>query len=249
MTLLQALLLGFIQGFTEFLPISSSGHLVIAQYWLGYRDPLLVMDTVLHLGTLMAVLIFFFPTFKKLTRHTVLVTFLGTIPAVIAGVFISAYAEPIFSSLIVVGFGLLVTATLLLMSKYLPVGFTKFAQISFKQAVFIGLVQAIAIIPGISRSGSTIVAGLGAGLTSAAAFTYSFYLAIPAIGGAFILQLPKIVKLSPADYLPLIVGFAAAVLGGLISINILKYVLTSKKLYYFGYYCLAVGAITLLYAL
>lgn len=258
MSISAALILGVIQGLTEFLPISSSGHLAVAQHFLpGFHQPGLLFDIILHLGTLLAVLIYFRSEVALLLRgltpnesgaqgrRLIVMLVLGTIPAVIAGLTLGPLIERSFTSLAVVGLGLLVTASLLLVSKRFNRNGAQAGRtlddVSTTDAVLVGVVQSAALVPGISRSGSTIVAGLGRGLSRETAARFSFLLSIPAILGATLYELPKVRLLSEGAATAYVVGFLASFLIGYIAIAIVLRCLEHHKFYAFGYYCLAVG--------
>ena len=245
MTYLLAVFLGVVQGLTEFLPISSSGHLVLLQKFFGISEPPIFFNTVVHLGTLGAVLLFFWPPFAKASGGRVLKKIVvGTLPIVVVGLLVQPFVKEIFSSLLVVGVGYFITASLLLWSKKFSVGQKKLTELTPRQTLLIGGFQAIAICPGISRSGATIVEGLSQKLSREEAFKFSFYLSAPAVIGANILQLKD---LSSVDFLPQsLLGMMAAFVVGYFSLKLLQKVLTAGKLYYFSAYCFVVGIISLL---
>jgi undecaprenyl-diphosphatase len=245
MSFFESILLGLIQGITEFLPISSSGHLVIAQNLLGFSQPPIFFDTMLHLATLSAVIIYFRKSLGKyLTSSNLVKIIVASIPAAIAGILISPHLESVFSSLIVVGSGLIITGILMLLTRSITKSDS--VQITTKKAIFIGMFQAAAILPGISRSGSTIFGGLINKVSKKTAFEFSFILSIPTILGAVALQVFSTqVNSFPIENLA---GFIAAFLSGLIAIKILDYVINQEKLHYFGYYCLILGLASLIVA-
>jgi len=241
-----AIFLGMVQGLTEFLPISSSGHLVFLQKIFGLGQPPLFFDTMLHLGTLGAVVLFFGrglvgdpPEAGKLLKKIVI----GTLPIVMVGLLVQPFVENIFDSLLVVGVGYFITAALLFWSKSFSTGQKKFTELTLRQTLLIGGFQAIAIFPGISRSGATIVEGLSQKLSREEAFKFSFYLSVPAVIGANLLQLKD---LSAVNFLPQSLGgMMAAFVVGYLSLNFLQRVLRAGKLYYFSAYCFLVGATSL----
>lgn len=248
MTIFQALLLGLVQGLTEFLPVSSSGHLVITQTFLGLSEPPILFDVIVHAGTLMAVIVFFYPRLKSITPKLAKLTIFATLPAVGAGLVIEPYLENIFSSLFITAIGLLCTAMFLLSTKLLkPI--SSYKTLTFRSAIFVGIFQALAIIPGISRSGSTVVAGLHSGLSKSEAFYFSFLLAIPAILGAQIIQLKNVEQINQLVNMPNIIGFVTAATSGLFALKLLRLVIDSTKLHLFGYYCLALGLSILAFTL
>jgi undecaprenyl-diphosphatase len=172
---------------------------------------------------------------------------IGTIPAAVVGFFLQKIIEKIFNSLALVGFSLLITAGLLFLSK----GFTNFKkyfnQMNWLDSLIVGLFQALAILPGVSRSGSTIISGLMRGLSTETAFRFSFYLAIPAILGATILQIPDMLS-SQFNYLnQAILGMFVAGVTGYLALVTLQKILRQGKLWFFGFYCLALGLFLLLF--
>lgn len=244
----QAIFLAIIQGLTEFLPISSSGHLVISQKLLGLKPPIL-FDILVHVGTLGAIIIYFWKPLLKISKQTVSMVVIGTIPAAVAGLFLQRYIAQIFDSLRLVGMALLITAGLLFSScqfKSLNKQKRLFKYLKWKDALFIGIFQALAILPGISRSGSTIVAGLWRRADRETAFRFSFYLAIPAILGALALQIPDLID-GQVTYLSQgILGMVIAGIIGYGALKILEETLLSTKFWLFGIYCLILGIIILL---
>jgi undecaprenyl-diphosphatase len=248
MNFFQAVLLGFVQGVTEFLPVSSSGHLAITQHFLGFEEANLAFDTFLHFGTLMAVILFFWKDLLKLKLKNWLIIAVGTIPAVFAGLLIKDYIEGIITSTVIVaGFLILTGIVNLLSDKKLEQKDTT-TEITFKTAFIIGLFQAVAIIPGISRSGSTLFGGLMQKLDRKEAFKFSFYLSIPAILGATLLQGLDVLEIglngiSPALYL---VGAITAFITGVSSLKVFKYIIEKARLEIFGWYCIGAGLILVL---
>lgn len=241
MTWIQAVVLGIVQGLTEFLPVSSSGHLVIAQNFFGFTSPPIMFDVVVHAGTLLAIVVYFYRWIIKLKLVYFRLVVLGTVPAIVVGLMLNNVIESLFNSLSVVGVGLLITSVLLFLSN------TKFAKrennksIDSFRSIVIGLFQAIAIIPGISRSGSTVVGGMLFGLNKKEAFRFSFMLAIPAIIGALVLQIIGGGLYSEIGYLSIMIGFFTAAITGFGALKILDKVINASKLHYFGYYCAVLG--------
>jgi undecaprenyl-diphosphatase len=265
MTVWQALVLGMVQGLTEFLPISSSGHLLIFQqiFGLGIEDSLLTFDIVIHLATLVAILLFFgWQLFKVSWKEWALVI-IGTIPAAIIGVVFKDQLEVMFGSDTWVGVELVLTGLIVLGTDWylekrkVPVGSEEPAEASQNgwlvvgknnpvKSVLIGVAQAVAIVPGISRSGSTVAGAIGAGLDREEAFRFSFLLAIPAIAGAGVLELKDVVEAGTVGELfslPYLVGAVAALITGILSLKVFKYVIDQAKLEWFGWYCVVVGVI------
>ena len=232
MTWFQVLILGIVQGATEFLPVSSSGHLVLTRFWLGWPDPGLVLDTILHLGTLAALLVYFWRDLLALAqaawlslRHRSLADpqarlawalVVGTIPGVLLGVLFDDLVEALFGAPQAVAGFLLVTALLLTFSERFGSQGRALESLSWRDAILIGLAQAAALAPGISRSGATIAAGLLLGLRRDAAARFSFLLAIPIVGGGGAYQLLKLLTTSapPASLGSIGIGLLAAALTG-----------------------------------
>ncbi len=252
MTILQAFLLGMIQGVTEFLPISSSGHLVIFQQLFGLQGDYVLFDVVLHVATLGAIIVFFWKDILKITRQETLAIVIGTLPAGLVGIFLKESIEHLFQSPQLVGIALLVTGFLnFFTDRQLNQKQAEGQQsVTTRQGFFIGVVQALAITPGISRSGSTVAAGTGLGLSREKAFQFSFLLGIPAIAGAGLIQFKDVVTTGlPSQILVTqsLVGAGAAFLVGLLSLYLFKLVMKRAKFEIFGYYCLVVGILTFLF--
>lgn len=260
----QAIFLGIVQGITEFLPISSSGHLVILQKILGFKEPPIAFDALVHFGTVIALLIFFRKEIKKifinLTKEIrekkkgeglslLFFLILGTVPIVILGIFLKDKIEEIFNSLFLVGISFLITSLMLFLTSIIKKKQKSIKQITLKDALFIGIFQAIAILPGVSRSGSTISAGLFRGVKKEDAFNFSFYLGIIAIFGATILQTPKLFNFTETEILSSVLGFISALIFGFIALKILKPIVIKGKFHYFGIYCFILGLTCLVFSL
>ncbi|NOY52777.1 MAG: undecaprenyl-diphosphatase UppP [Deltaproteobacteria bacterium] len=256
MTLLNAAILGLVQGLTEFLPVSSSGHLVIVQHLLHFTDPNLAFDVVLHLGTLLAVFIYFGADLRKILsaslgkgdskwRRVGLLILLGTVPTGVIGVLFKDVFERLFSSPETVVWTLAVTGLLLFTADRVKRADRPLSGIGVKDAILIGVVQGISVIPGISRSGSTIATGLYRRIEARAAARFSFLLSIPAILGAVVLEgkdiLGHTVGGSGAAFF---VGFMTAAVSGWLAIRILMALLVRRGLTGFALYCWGVAAIT-----
>lgn len=267
MTLAQATILGILQGLTEFLPVSSSGHLVIMQHYLGFIHPLLLFDIVLHAGTLAAVFLYFrkdiFGIVLSLIRFTqkepgqvlqrklFYLILLGTVPIALVGGLLRSRIENLFANIPLTSFLLLVTGTLLWTSERAASSNKGTEKVGILDALLIGIMQAAAILPGISRSGATISAGLFRGTSKEFAFRYSFLLSIPAILGALIIEAKDAVleKSLPHQLLPWLGGTAAAFLVGYFALIVLRKALLGRRLYWFSYYCWIVGGISLFFVL
>jgi len=241
----QAIILAIVQGLTEFLPISSSGHLVIFQKLFNLTEPPVLFDVLVHVGTLGAVLVYFRKGLIKISQKTIWLVIIGTIPAAIIGLLLQDYISQIFNSLKLVGVALLITGGLLLSRRFKSLN-RRFNSLKWQDAIFVGCFQALAIIPGISRSGSTIVSGLWRKLDRKTAFQFSFYLAIPAILGALALQTPDLLYSSCGYLKQGILGMIIAGVIGCGALKILEKILISAKLWIFGFYCLVLGIIVLL---
>jgi undecaprenyl-diphosphatase len=268
MNLLEAVVLGLVQGAAEFLPISSSGHLVLVPWWLGWEEPPLVYDVTVHLGTTLAVLAYFWRDWLALARagwqllregaittheqYLLLFLILSTLPGIVAGLLIKDVFESVFSEPSLVALMLVVTAGLLSLSEYLSQHRATQARpleaITLRDAVGIGLAQALAVIPGISRSGSTMAAGLSLGLSREAAARYSFLMSTPIIIGAGLVQGLDIVRGEVAlegDMAgALLVGFISSALMGYLSIAFLLNFVRGRSFYGFAAYCAALGIIS-----
>jgi undecaprenyl-diphosphatase len=253
MAVWEALILGIVQGLTEFIPVSSSGHLVIFQHLFGIQGSPLTFDILVHIGTLTAVFVAFWDDILailrnplgKLTRLIVV----GCIPAGLMGYFLQPYFEKAFESLLVVGIGLLITGAVLKLSENIAersLNMKEIRETSYGDVLFIGLLQGIAIVPGISRSGSTIAGGLLAGLDRTFAARYSFLVAIPVILGAGLVQLKDLPGNGvTGSWIPYLVGFAAAAVFGYLAIQVVMKLVRNGRLSIFSYYCWAVGIVTL----
>jgi undecaprenyl-diphosphatase len=252
MSLIKAILLGVVQGLTEFLPVSSSGHLVIFQRLFGLEGAGVTLEVLLHFGTLLAVFWVFrrdfldllkFPR-DRVQRRFLLLLILGCIPTAIIGYFLGDFIESIFQSLLLTGAALFVTGGILKLLTLLPEGRKDVTAMQPVDALWIGLLQGIAVIPGISRSGSTITTALWRGLDRATAVRYSFMLSAPVIFGATLLEIKDmfaagIEKTLLLDYAA---GTVAACICGVLAIRLFVRLLQQQKFHYFAYYCWAVGA-------
>ncbi len=267
MNIFQGIIIGIVQGLTEFLPVSSSAHLIFIQKLLGVESSL-AFDTFLHLGSLLAVLIYFRADIYKMIRAWLLsvgdilqhrfkegfysdpykrlswYVILATIPVGIVGVLFESQVDALFAgALYVPGFFLFVTGTILYLSQRMASGQIDMSRMGWFQSLFMGLGQACAIMPGLSRSGTTIAAGLVMGLDKEFAAKFSFILSIPAIFGAFIVQLKDIGLSMSGDGAAIILGFVAAFISGYFAIKWLIDLIQNKSLDIFSCYCWIVGII------
>jgi undecaprenyl-diphosphatase len=265
MTVLEAVGLGILQGLTEFLPVSSSGHLALAHYFLGETEESLSFDVMLHLGTLAAVLFYFWADWKQVARSAVrlarhrrvqsdwdrltLWLLLATIPAALAGKLLEDQAVTTFRSPWLVVVALATLGVLLLIAERVSERKLPMERLGLRGALTIGAAQALAIIPGVSRSGVTMTAGLFLGLTREAAARFSFLLSAPIIAGAGISQLPRLAG-EQMEAGVLVGGFVAAVVSGFAAIWLLLRFIKTHSFAVFAYYRLALaGVVAVLLAL
>jgi len=266
LTLLEGIILGIVQGLTEFLPISSSGHLVLAQSILGITEPPLFFDVMLHFGTLLAVIVFFRRDIwdiissifgrdpsksyrdtnfnsSKSARLFAWYIIIGTIPTLIIAFILKNTTEKAFSDPMIVSIMLIVTGIILWLSA--RVG-QRGKQLNTVRAIIIGIVQGIATLPGISRSGSTISTALIAGIDGEQSARFSLLLSLPAIFGATILELKGVESINISIF-TIIIGIFIAFVVGYISINLLVKILKRGRFSIFAYYCWAIGILSILW--
>ncbi len=266
MELLKAVVLGIVQGLTEFLPISSSGHLVIGSQILDFQKQGIAFDVFLHLGTLLSVIIVFRQDIwamalaplqyakgvrtKEVMKNLKwdLYIIIATIPAVFAGLYHKDHIEVIFTNLTLVFVMLSITGVIMIASRFLE---ERNVELRGSQALMIGCAQAMAIMPGLSRSGSTIFAGMVMGIERQLVARFSFIMSIPAILGAVVLQLGELIAHPPGSesILNIVVGTAAAALSGYFAIVLLLDLVRKNRLQWFGYYCLILSFSGLTYIL
>ena len=262
----KIILLGFIQGFTEFLPVSSSGHLALAQIFIGTEMPALSYDLVLHVATMLATILFFFFDIITLlgewlkgfvpgnSRHTTgwatgWAVILGTFVTGAIGVCAKDFVEVATQNSLLVGCGLTFTGAVLIAGSFMR---PSFGTLRVIDGLFVGIAQGVAVLPGVSRSGMTMMSGLAMGLSREDAFRFSFLLSIPAILGATLLQSFEVggwgefVSALPRFWY---IGALCSFVSGFISLVILKKVVLASKWWMFGAYCLLLGlaAITVTY--
>lgn len=267
MDILQAIVLGILQGATEFVPVSSSGHLVLVPWLLRWPEPGLVFDTIVHWGTLLAVLAYFWRDWwllitgwlRGLLRldwrdphaRPMWLLILGSVPAALAGFFLEGFFESLFSEPVWVSIFLLVTAVLLAASERMARQTRDGRDMNWRDALVVGLAQAAAIAPGISRSGATMSAGLWRGLERTEAARFSFLLGTPVIFGAGLFQLLGVLaEPNPLAHAPILAaGFVAAAVAGYVCIWALLRYLQRGRLYPFAVYCALAGTFFLLMAM
>lgn len=267
MDLLNAIIIGIIQGLTEFLPVSSSGHLVIAQRLLGVEMPGLTFEIFLHFGTLISVFWVFreriaaifmsvvsllsprqwdrFQTSEN--RRFLFLLIVGSIPTALIALFARDMVEEAFASTRMVGYSLIVTGALLWVADVLPGGNKDINKTRVSDVLLIGVFQGLAVLPGISRSGSTISGALFRRLDKRTAAEYSFLLSVPAIGGATVLELITVLRdgTFAGNWLFFATGVLVAALSGIFAIRVFLSVLVKNRLRWFGLYCWAMALVAI----
>jgi undecaprenyl-diphosphatase len=270
MSILQAFILGIVQGLTEFLPISSSAHLVLVPFFLGWKIPAdqeFPFDVLVQLGTLLAVIIYFRKDlwaiivafiqgliqrkpFAEFDSRMGWYLILATIPASIIGLLIKDQVEAAFGSPVATGVFLFVTAFFLLLAEQIGKRTRPLESLTWKDALWVGIWQIISLFPGVSRSGSTIAGGMTRNLTRPAAARFSFLMMVPVMLAAGLLTTLDLLKVpNLSSFLPVMaIGFITAAIVGYIAIRWLLSFLVSHSLRWFAVYCIIVGAITLIVA-
>lgn len=268
---IQAFVLGIVQGLTEFLPVSSSGHLVLGQHFFGLTEPELLFDISLHIGTLLAILVVFYKDILAIVSalvrlpqlsaaaggwrpvvaqneqvRTALLIVAGSVPTAVLGLGFHRAADRIFASVSIVGVMLLVTGALLWATRTRASGSRTVSEMTVKAALVIGLMQGLAILPGISRAGATISAALFLGVDRATAGRFSFLLSLPAIVGALLLEISGGVT-SSASVPVLLLGGTVAAVTGWIALVLLLRIVKNGHLHRFAPYCWALGAAVLVW--
>lgn len=244
MNVLYAIILGILQGLTEFLPVSSSGHLVIAQSLLpNFSQPAVLFDTILHAGTTLAIILYFRKKILALNATYICLLIIATFPAALVGLFLKAKIEPLFLNAKVVGFTLLMTSALNFLTDK---SITNKSKMSWLDSLLVGVAQAIAIVPGISRSGATIFAGTRLGVKRAHIAEFSFLLSIPAVLGANFVEITSHGFKNNIRFDIYAVGFIAAFISGFLAISLVIKLLTQKRFIYFSVYCLVLGILVIL---
>lgn len=245
MALTSIIIISFIQGLTEFLPVSSSGHLLLFRLLFSPYSQPVTLDVFLHAGSLLAIIWYFRRYLRQYFVKLIPVLIIGTIPVVVIGLFIYSHFQSVFETPQFLGLSFLFTSFCLFLFPYLPKGKTSLEKISFKQSLLIGIFQAVAIIPAISRSGSTIFAGKLSGLKTQASFNFAFILAIPAIFGAIILVLKDLSNYQPQSMGIDITGLFFSFFSSLIALRLLNYFLKNKNLKIFSLYTFLLGLLCL----
>ena len=269
-TLFQSIILGIIQGVTEFLPVSSSGHLVILQGLFGVEEPKLFFNVMLHVGTLIAIIMVFWRDIREIPKgifaalwgnpgmggfstalwrcpqgRLVILIVVGSIPAALMGFLFEETFSRLFGFPIFAGFMLMVTGTVLWFTRTRPSGSRGIGETGVIDALIVGLGQGFAITPGISRSGITISFGLFRGMERAWSGKFSFLLAIPAIVGARILEFEMPSEIGKEELFSVLAGTIAAIAVGYVSLRTLMHVVKRGNLALFSYYCWGAGTMTI----
>lgn len=263
-----AVIMGIVQGFTEFLPVSSSGHLALVQNIVdfeAYMSSHMVFDIALHLGTLVSVVIAFWDDIKFLFvsgidwlrhgfkvekhegRNTVFMLFIATLPLIVAYL-LKDKIEEVFQNPVLIGVALLFTATILWLSDRVTGGKKMGGTMGIKDALVIGLMQMIAVLPGVSRSGSTMTAGLFTGLKRDFAVKFAFLLSIPAVLGATVTSIPDVLAMTWTgnDVVTFLIGIVCAAVSGYYAIFMVRKIAASKNFKYFAYYCAFAGTLAII---
>ncbi|MDD6153966.1 MAG: undecaprenyl-diphosphate phosphatase [Eubacteriales bacterium] len=275
MTYLQAIILGIVQGLAEFLPISSSGHLALIQNLLGIQGDKVVMFTVmLHMGTLVSVFIMYWSDIWALIKELFItigdiftgkglrlqerpvrklgvMIIVSTIPTAIMGFAFNDFFESLYSNIALIGAGFIITGFMLYLSEKFGEANRDLQHMNFRNAIFIGILQGVAIAPGISRSGSTMVGGLTVGLKRDFAVKFAFLISIPTILGSFLMEFKSAastIAKSPDMFGVMAVGVVVAAICGIIAIKAMIKAVSDKKLKYFSYYVWALGAAVIIYS-
>ena len=244
------MLLGLVQGLCEFLPVSSSGHLVLLQNVFGISEGALFFDTMLHVGTLGAVCAVYWRQIWEMLRHP----FQRKVGLLLASTLVTTAIALLFRDFFesayegaLLGVGFLITTVVLFLTEKIGQGSGRIRNLPYKSAALVGLMQGIAILPGISRSGSTIAGALYTGLDRKEASEYSFLLSIPAILGSVVLQIPDVLQEhAEIPWIPVLLGMVIAGVSGFFAIRFMLRVILKHKLKVFAYYTLALGILVLL---
>ena len=273
MSYFEAVILGLIQGLAEFLPISSSGHLALMQQWFGIEeDKVLLFAVLLHVGTLVSVFIVYWKDVWELikelgltirdiftgrglriqerpTRKLGVMIIVATIPTGIIGILFNDFFDSLYNSVIPIGIGLIITGFLLVLAARMGSSSRGIQQMNYRNALFIGTVQGIAICPGISRSGSTLFGSLMCNLDRKFAVKFVFLISIPSILGSAVMEAPAAIEsgMDPGQLGPILAGMAVAAISGLVAIKTMIKIVSDKKLSYFSYYVWILGLIVVGY--
>lgn len=268
MNISTAIVLGIVQGLTELFPVSSSAHLVILQSLLtDFHQPGVAFDAILHLGTLFAVVFYFRTDIKRMftalvpnrnktlfakkeilhLRRINIFLIIGTIPAAFFGLLFKDYIHGVFESARAAAFFLMITGLLLFFSDKVKDAQRNEKDINITDTILIGFAQAVALLPGISRSGATITAGIFRRLNRTSAARFSFLLSLPAVSGAVILESSYLKQIPSSEIWPYFIGFICSMIAGFISLKLFFLVIREARLKFFAYYCWLLGLFTLLF--
>ena len=274
MGLIESIILGLVQGLSEFLPISSSGHLALLEHFFNIQeDKVLFFAVLLHGGTLLSIFAAFYKeiggliielagVFKDIftgkglmadkneTRKLGFLIIIASIPAAVLGIALKKVFADLYSNILVIGAGLIVTGTLLFVTERYTSGRGSIKGMKYRGAFFVGIMQSLALFPGISRSGSTIVGSLITGLERKTAVNFAFLMSIPTVLGAFLLEVPDALKEGfNGDFaMQLGIGILLAAVSGFIAIKTMIRVVSNSKLFYFSIYTWIVGAVVIVYS-
>ncbi|MDD6919897.1 MAG: undecaprenyl-diphosphate phosphatase [Eubacteriales bacterium] len=271
----EAIILGLVQGLGEFLPISSSGHLALLQAFFKIDgEKVLFFAVMLHLGTLISVFIVYWSdivalikelgaVFKDIfsgkglrvnanpTRKLGFLIIVATIPTALIGLLFNDIFGSLYNSIVAVGCGLIFTGIILIIAEKMSDGRKEARGMLFRSAIFVGVLQGLAIAPGISRSGSTLFAGLVTRLDRAFAVKFAFLISIPSILGSVVLELPKALKagIDSTIIFPMTLGVLVSAISGFFAIKFMIKIVSNKKLSFFSYYVWALGALVIIYGI
>ncbi|CAM2007269.1 undecaprenyl-diphosphate phosphatase [Acanthopleuribacter pedis] len=261
MSVWVAVFLGVLQGLTEFFPVSSSGHLALFGAWFGMKDADLTFEILVHMATLGAIVVYFRKDWIQLFQvaigkergdfppHIFLYVLVSMIPAGLVGIFLKDQIEWIHGQTFYVGIFLLVTGTMLLAGLKIPPEGKAMDKLSLAVVIAMGCAQAFAVLPGISRSGSTIMCALFLGMSRQAGARFSFLMAVPVIGGAGLLMIKDLVEDGAALGSDMLIaygaGFVAALISGFFALAFLMKLLEGNRFFFFGFYCLPMGILAM----
>ena len=275
MSIFESIVLGLVQGLSEFLPISSSGHLALLEFFFNIQeDKVLLFAVLLHGGTLISIFAAFYKEIGGLiielcrvikdifsgkglkadmneTRKLGFLIIIAAIPAAVFGIIFRDTFSDLYNNILAIGVGLLVTGTLLFFTDKYTSGKGRIRGMKYRSAFFVGLMQSLALFPGISRSGSTIAGSLITGLERKTAVKFAFLTSIPTVLGAFLLEVLSAFKAGIDTSLaapPVVIGVLLAAVSGFIAIKTMVRVVSNSKLYYFSFYTWVVGIVVIVYS-
>ena len=274
MSYIEAVILGLVQGLSEFLPVSSSGHLALLQNIFGVEADKIVLFTVLlHVGTLVSVFMVYWKDIQELiielgltikdiftgkglrlgarpVRKLGVMIIVATIPTGIIGLLFNDFFESLYQNLVAIAVGFIFTGFIMFLAEHMGSADKGIREMKFRNALAVGVMQGIAICPGVSRSGSTLVGGLGSGLKREFAVKFAFLISIPSILGSVVLELPDAIKegIDPGLLGPVLAGMIVAAVSGVFAIKAMIKLVSNKKLSYFSYYVWVLAACVLVYS-